>query len=404
MLLLQAIICDSTIENWLLNVEKAIKTVLNGQLVGVLDGSEEVNGQSLIFLNGNEKTWMLENAAEVVLLAVHINLNSNMEKCLKESGENRKNSMKSLVEKITMAITSTSRTLKGIRTEVQEVTTAKECEDKGSTRKSSQSTRVATSRASAREETQSLYSVEGSLKSKTLPYDCNPSGEKNGNTKTKHLPSQVQKIINLIALLIHKKDFIHSLLDKLRAGDSSLTESFEWSSRVNYEYSKEDSVLSVKILDASFPYGLEYQGACPRLVLTPLTDKCFVSLAQAVKSYTVGMCVGPSVSTSKHIDVLSKIRLQLFFIISPSVQLDVLQVIINVRCLQPVVLGDVGLFSYLEPSIISSVFPLLKSSGDVLFSDIFPACLSTVPAFYLQHQVLPQLPVLHLSSSQTATL
>jgi hypothetical protein len=284
LMIFQAVVCDSTIENWLQEVEKSMKSVLNSQLTNVINKFGDAYWQSLNSADGEiEKTWMLETAAEIVLLVTHIDLNSNIERCLNESGQEKWNTLKELLKKIKTTITATSRMLKS--SDVTSIPAKSTVMNRNSL-----SARARSSRPSTRGEVQSLYSADGSQRPVTKGET--PSSDSNATS----LPYQYQKLVNLIVLLVHKRDFIQKLLGLLSNGAKALTKSFEWSSQVKYNYSKEDGSLSVNVLDASISYGMEYQGACPRLVLTPTTDKCFVSLAQAVKCHMVGMCVGPSVS------------------------------------------------------------------------------------------------------------
>ena len=278
--------CDSTIETWLQEVEKSLKTGLSQQLTDVINKFGDAYWQSLNSADGDiEKTWMLESTAEIVLLVTHIDLNSNIERCLNETSQEQWNSLKELSNKIKTTIAATSRMLRS--SDITSIPAKRTVINRSSLR-----SRGRSSRPSTRGEIRSLYSTDDSQR----PITQGVTPSLNSSENNASLPYQYEKLVNLITLLVHKRDIIHKLLSLLSKGSKGLTQSFEWSSQVKYEYSNEDASLSVKILDARFTYGMEYQGACSRIVLTPMTDKCFVSLAQAVKCRMVGMCVGPSVS------------------------------------------------------------------------------------------------------------
>ncbi|XP_006816781.1 dynein beta chain, ciliary-like, partial [Saccoglossus kowalevskii] len=55
------------------------------------------------------------------------------------------------------------------------------------------------------------------------------------------------------------------------------------------------------IMDNDFAYGYEYIGSANRIVMTPMTERVFVSLTQAVKSNMGGLCVGPNWSGRREI-------------------------------------------------------------------------------------------------------
>ncbi|CAM9476375.1 unnamed protein product, partial [Laminaria digitata] len=63
----------------------------------------------------------------------------------------------------------------------------------------------------------------------------------------------------------------------IRNGAESL-EDWIWQKQLRY-YIKGGSAI-IKMSSAQFGYSYEYQGNAPKLVHTPLTDKCYLTLTQ----------------------------------------------------------------------------------------------------------------------------
>ncbi|CAM9153876.1 unnamed protein product [Ectocarpus fasciculatus] len=95
-----------------------------------------------------------------------------------------------------------------------------------------------------------------------------------------------QRIMSLITVDAHARDIVLMLIRE----NVTDKDDFQWASQLKQRYKGEsghprDSKLplaTIDILDASFEYGFEFLGNGPRLVITPLTDRIYVTATQAL--------------------------------------------------------------------------------------------------------------------------
>nr|XP_046243361.1 dynein axonemal heavy chain 10 [Scatophagus argus] len=99
-----------------------------------------------------------------------------------------------------------------------------------------------------------------------------------------------RKLNTALIIDVHARDIV----DNLVLNSILDAREFEWESQLRFYWVREHDNLFVRQCSASFSYGYEYMGLNGRLVITPLTDRIYLTITQALSMYLGGAPAGPA--------------------------------------------------------------------------------------------------------------
>ena len=103
-----------------------------------------------------------------------------------------------------------------------------------------------------------------------------------------------KKLEHMITELVHQRDVTRLMVSK----KMNSTAMFDWLMQMRFYFDPKNSnplkQLDIVMSNAHFNYGFEYLGVVDKLVQTPLTDRCYFTLTQALDGKYGGSPFGPA--------------------------------------------------------------------------------------------------------------
>lgn len=109
---------------------------------------------------------------------------------------------------------------------------------------------------------------------------------------------------------VHSRDVVNKFIQsKLETASA-----FQWQSQLRHRWDDHEKDCFANICDAQFLYSHEYLGNTPRLVITPLTDRCYITLTQSLHLVMGGGPAGIIVKYSNYLNVYDSV----FYLTGPA--------------------------------------------------------------------------------------
>ncbi len=93
----------------------------------------------------------------------------------------------------------------------------------------------------------------------------------------------------MITADVHNRDIVLNLIQN----EVESLHDFNWQQQLKY-YLDENDICNIRQVNAQLDYGYEYLGATSRLIITPLTDKCWITITSAIAHHLGASPAGPA--------------------------------------------------------------------------------------------------------------
>ncbi|KAI9142914.1 dynein heavy chain and region D6 of dynein motor-domain-containing protein [Paraphysoderma sedebokerense] len=131
--------------------------------------------------------------------------------------------------------------------------------------------------------------------------------------------SDRQMIMTVCTLDVHARDIVAKLI----AEKAENAQCFSWQSQLRLRWDDNEGDCIANICDAHFHYNYEYLGNTPRLVVTALTDRCYITLTQSLHLIMGGAPAGPAgTGKTETVKDLGKALAIMVYVFNCSEQMD----------------------------------------------------------------------------------
>ena len=128
-----------------------------------------------------------------------------------------------------------------------------------------------------------------------------------------------QMIMTTCTLDVHARDIVAKLI----AEKAENAQCFSWQAQLRLRWDDDKKDCFINICDALFKYNYEYLGNTPRLVITALTDRCYITLTQSLHLIMGGAPAGPAgTGKTETVKDLGKALAIMVYVFNCSEQMD----------------------------------------------------------------------------------
>jgi len=102
------------------------------------------------------------------------------------------------------------------------------------------------------------------------------------------------RVETMVTIHVRQLEVFEEIVRECKAYKIKDANDFSWTKNTRCYWKQEEQHIGISITDVDFTYSYEFLGAKERLCITPLTDRCYITLSQALGMLYGGAPAGPA--------------------------------------------------------------------------------------------------------------